>query len=262
MGMPGRKKREALDKQSIIPLYRQLAEAIEKAIRQGQYPDGAKIPSESELMETYGVSRVTVRQTMGVLLERHLITRRQGMGTFVQGRVISQTMDDIFGFYPALRSKGLNPSTRILDYGFVLPDPEVREHLQLLSGEKVLRFTRQYSLEGSIWVVIQMNIPSLLAQNWTAREAAEKNSFRLLQENGGVQIGGAAVKIRAAVADGKVAKRLKISRGHPILELRRLTYSLEKRPVEYAILTFRGDAYELTAPLNAGDRNGFVLGRR
>ena len=260
--MPIPRKREALDKQSIVPLYRQLAERIEEGIRQGRYPEGAKIPSEPELMGTYGLSRVTVRQAMGMLLDRHLISRRQGMGTFVQGRVISQPMDDIFGFYPALRSKGLNPVTRILDFRIALPDPEVREQLQLAPGEGVLRFIRQYSLEESVWVVIQMNIPSSLAQNWTAREAAEKNSFRLLQENAGVHIGEASLKIRASVAKGRVAEWLKISKGHPVLELRRLTYSIEKTPVEFAILTFRGDAYELTARLQAGNRNGFALGRR
>jgi GntR family transcriptional regulator len=260
--MAARKKREKLDKQSTVPLYRQLAEMIAKAIRQGQFREGAKIPSEPELMATYGVSRVTVRQAMGVLLDQHSITRRQGMGTFVQGRVISQEMDDIFGFYPALRSKGLNPTTRILDSRFALPDPEAREQLQLAPGDEVFRFTRQYSLEESVWVVIQMNIPSSLAQNWTSREVAEKNSFRLLRENAGVQIGEASLKIRAAVAEGRVAEWLKIPRGHPVLELRRLTCSVEKRPVEFALLTFRGDAYELTARLQPGDRNGFVLGRR
>jgi GntR family transcriptional regulator len=256
------REKRALDKQSMVPLYRQLAERIEKAIRQGRYPEGTKIPSEPEFMETYRVSRVTVRQAMGILLDQLLITRRQGMGTFVRGRVISQTMDDIFGFYPALRSKGLNPVTRILDFRIALPDPEVREQLQLAPGEEVLRFTRQYSLEESVWVVIQMNIPSSLAQNWTAREAAKKNSFRLLQENAGVHIGEAHLKIRAAVAKGRVAEWLKIPKGHPVLELRRLTYSVEKKPVEFAVLTFRGDAYELTAHLQAGDRNGFILGRR
>lgn len=260
--MSAKRKRRPLVKQSTVPLYRQLAETIGKAIRQGQYPEGSKIPSEPELMETYGVSRVTVRQAMRVLLDQHTITRRQGMGTFVQGRVISQTMDDIFGFYPALRSKGLNPATRILDFRTVLPDPEVREQLQLAEGEEVLRFARQYSLEESVWVVIRMNIPSSLAKNWTRREAAKKNSFRLLRENAGVQIGEVSLKIRAAVAEGRVTEWLKISKGHPILELRRLTYSVEKRPVEYAILTFRGDAYELTARLPAGGRDGFVLGRR
>ena len=107
-----------------------------------------------------------------------------------------------------------------------------------------------------------MNIPSSLAKNWTRREAAKKNSFRLLRENAGVQIGEVSLKIRAAVAEGRVTEWLKISKGHPILELRRLTYSVEKRPVEYAILTFRGDAYELTARLPAGGRDRFVLGRR
>ena len=150
---------ERLDKDSMVPLYRQLARSVEKRIQDGSFPEGSRIPSEQELMRRFGLSRVTVRQAMEDLFQRSIIVRKQGLGTFVQKPMMSQEVDDLFGFYPALLNRGLNPKTRILSYEFLNADREVREKLDLSPGEKVLRFFRQYLLEPSLFLIIQMHIP-------------------------------------------------------------------------------------------------------
>ena len=242
-----------LRKESAEPLYIQLAGAIEKAVLEGAFPEGARIPSEQELIRAYGVSRITVRLAMKNLFEKKLIVRKQGLGTFVRKQMISQPMDDLFGYYPALLRKGLKPKIQILEYRTVAPDPEVRESLHLSPDEKVLRFIRQYFLEKDVRVIIEMNIPEVLARHWTEKDAAVENSFRLLQEWAGVRIHSSAVKIKASVASRELGGLMNLSKGSPVLELRRLTYSVEQKPVEYALLYFPGEAYELTARLQAGD---------
>jgi GntR family transcriptional regulator len=242
-----------LRKESAVPLYIQLAGAVEKAVQDGTFPEGARIPSEQELIKAFAVSRITVRLAMKNLFEKKLIVRKQGLGTFVRKQMISQPMDDLFGYYPALLRKGLKPKIQILEYRTVSPTPEVRESLHLSPEEKVLWFIRQYFLEKDLRVIIEMNIPEVLARHWTEKDAAVENSFRLLQERAGVQIHSSAVKIKAAVASSELGRLLNLRPGSPVLELRRLTHSLEQKPVEYAILYFPGDSYELTARLQAGD---------
>ena len=248
-----------LEKESSVPLYVQLAAALEKAIHDGAYPEGGRIEPEPALAVRYGVSRVTIRQAMQTLLAKNLITRRQGKGTFVRRTVVTQTTEEVFGFYPSLLSKGLKPQTRLLEYRVVPPDPETQENLRLPPGEKVLRFTRQYTLGPSVLVVICMFIPFSLAGQWTREEAARKNSLRLLQENASVALGGSGLRIRAATASRQMGKWLKIPAGSPVLELRRLTHSTEQKPVEYAFLVFPGDAYELTTGIGGGEKTGLVL---
>ncbi len=243
----------ALRKESVVPLYLQLAEAIEKAVQQGTFAEGDRIPSEQEWMKAHGISRVTVRLAMKNLGEKKLIICKQGLGTFVRKPMISQPMDDLFGYYPALLRKGMTPKIQILEYRTVSPGPEVRESLQLSPGEKVLRFVRHYSLEKGVRVIIEMNIPEPLAGRWTEKDAAVENSFRLLRDRAGVQIQSSAVRIKASVASRELGRLLGIRPGSPVLELRRLTHSFEQKPVEYAILYFPGESYELTARLQAGD---------
>ena len=260
--MSGFQELEKLDKDSMVPLYRQLARSVEKRIQDGSFPEGSRLPSEQEWMRRCGLSRVTVRQAMEDLFQKNIIVRKQGLGTFVQKPVLTQDLDDLFGFYPALLNRGLNPKTRILSYEFTNADREVREKLDLSPGEKVLRFSRQYLLEPALLLIIQMHIPQSLAGNWTRKDAAEKNSFRLLQEKAGIRILSSSLAIRASRASGKIGKWLKVAEESPVLELRRLTYSAGKRPVEYAVLFFPGESYELKATISGGGKNTLRLGRR
>lgn len=253
---------KAPEKNSAVPLYRQLARSVEEKIRDGSFPEGSRLPSEQEWMRRFGLSRVTVRQAMADLFRRNAIVRKQGLGTFVQKPVMTQEVDDLFGFYPALVSRGLAPRTRIFAYEFLTPDAEVQQKLGLSPGEKVLRFCRQYRLEPSLFLLIRMHIPRDLAECWTEAEAAEQNSFRLLQEKAGIRILNSALSIRASLSSAKVSGWLRVAKGSPVLELQRLTFSVERRPVEYAVLFFPGQSYELRTHISAGGQSALRVERQ
>ena len=253
---------EDLDKDSMVPLYRQLARSVAEKIQDGSFPEGSRIPSEQEWMRRFGLSRVTVRQAMEDLFQRNIIVRKQGLGTFVQKTVMTQDVDDLFGFYPALVSRGLSPKTRIFGYEFIHPDAAVQEKLGLAAGEKVLRFCRQYLLEPSLYLVIQMHFPRDLAEKWEEKEAAKKNSFRLLQEKAGVRIQNSSLAIRASLASVRMGGWLKVPKDSPVLELQRLTFSSGKRPVEYAVLFFPGESYELRTQISTGGKSALKLERQ
>lgn len=247
-----------LDKESMVPLYIQLAEAVERAIRQGVYPEG-KIHSEQELMDRYQVSRVTVRLAMKNLLEKEVIARKQGMGTFIRKRVITQRMDEIPDFYPSLVSKGLRPQMKTLTYEIVSPNAEVQRDLQLQKREKVSKITRQYLMEGSVFALVKAYIPVTLSRDWTKKEVFQKNTLRLLQENAGVKAQNSLMRILATKASRQTGELLGVSPGSPVLQVRRVTYSAAQRPLENTIFNFRWDAYEITTLVPVGEANGLVL---
>lgn len=67
-----------------IPLYQQLKEEIKAAIKNGTFPSGTKIPTESELSEKFNVSRITVRRAVQELCQEDYLSKKQGKGTFVK----------------------------------------------------------------------------------------------------------------------------------------------------------------------------------
>jgi len=79
-----------LHKESPVPLYRQLKEILKEAIRRGEFRPGDRLPTEMELCETFGVSRITVRQALNELTSEGFLYRQQGSGTFVNDRIPSK----------------------------------------------------------------------------------------------------------------------------------------------------------------------------
>ncbi|HBH6732297.1 TPA: GntR family transcriptional regulator, partial [Enterococcus faecium] len=72
-----------LDTNAQLPLYLQLKEILKNKINTGEYPENTKIPAESELIESYEVSRITVRKAVEELVEEGYLLKKQGKGTFV-----------------------------------------------------------------------------------------------------------------------------------------------------------------------------------
>ena len=93
-----------LDRSSVEPLYRQLANTLLHMIDTGELAAAQRLPSETALMASYGVSRITVRQANELLVQHGKVTAHRGKGTFVAGRVLRHDLDALQGFYAALRS--------------------------------------------------------------------------------------------------------------------------------------------------------------
>ena len=104
-----------LNPQSPIPLYRQLADILMEGIRSGDYPPGARIPSEPQLAKDYGIGRPTVRQAIDVLVRQRLLSRRRGSGTYV--RTPEQEIDlfSLAGTSSAFHKKGIAVDVQMLE---------------------------------------------------------------------------------------------------------------------------------------------------
>ncbi|BBO82234.1 GntR family transcriptional regulator [Desulfosarcina ovata subsp. sediminis] len=104
-----------LNPQSPIPLYHQLADILMEGIRNGDYPPGARIPSETQLAKDYGIGRPTVRQAIDLLVRRHLLTRRRGSGTYVCAPDREIDLFSLAGTSSAFHKQGIDVAVDLLD---------------------------------------------------------------------------------------------------------------------------------------------------
>jgi DNA-binding GntR family transcriptional regulator len=72
-----------IDPTGPVPPYRQIAEIIRQRITSGEYPKGTRIPTESEMVETWEVARTTARRAIRVLREEGLVQTVPQRGTYV-----------------------------------------------------------------------------------------------------------------------------------------------------------------------------------
>jgi len=102
-----------LNPRSPIPLYRQLAEILLAKIRSGEYPNGARIPSEHALAKTYAIGRPTARQATDQLVQSGILIRKRGSGTFVQSEQKEVDLFSYAGTMASFRDRGIAISTQI-----------------------------------------------------------------------------------------------------------------------------------------------------
>jgi GntR family transcriptional regulator len=127
----------SIDKNSPIPVYYQLKEDIKEKIDKGVWQVGQCIDSEREFSEQYAVSRMTVRQALGELVQEGILHREKGKGTFVCEPKVKQT--DIMSFSEMVKKMGLTPKTEVRSFQKI----QTPEHIiDLLPLEEVYKIDR------------------------------------------------------------------------------------------------------------------------
>lgn len=92
-----------------MPLYKQLFEVIEQQISDGELKEGQQLMTEAELSAEYGVSRITVRKALELLVEDGILVKRQGVGAFVAERKMHRRVEGIMGFTQNCAAEGKRP---------------------------------------------------------------------------------------------------------------------------------------------------------
>ena len=136
---------------SVIPLYEQIVEYLRKDIAANTFGRNGKIPTEAELSEKYGVSRITVRRAVDELVNQGLVEKKQGKGTFVTAPRFSRRLDSgPLSFSEMCEANGLVPGAKILETGIVIPkSASVREQLRLKDGESAVLISRLRTGSGN-----------------------------------------------------------------------------------------------------------------
>ncbi len=124
-----------------LPAYQQIEQALGAEI--AQLKPGDSIPTEQELCTRFGVSRMTARAGVARLVERGLLYRVRGSGTFVARPPVHRQSARLLSFSQDMRARGLTPSSRILEIGQHNASPETCQQLGLEPGARVVMIKRQ-----------------------------------------------------------------------------------------------------------------------
>jgi GntR family transcriptional regulator len=204
--------------------YRDIAENLRSRVAAGEFGAGRLLPSEAELSDGYGVSRVTVRRALELLREEGLIDARQGLGWFVATDPLRQTLGRLATIEAQLAESGRRPERRILEFEFAPAEADVRA---VLDSEQVLRVRRLNLADGEPFAVVTVWCPADLGNQLSRADVEQSPFYELLS----VRLGGATQTIAAAAADAGDARLLGIPAASPVLRCRRVTRDVEARPV-------------------------------
>lgn len=228
-----------LDRSSPIPLYYQLAEAIEAAIRDGELAPGDRFENELALAKRLALSRPTTRRAIQELVDKGLLVRKRGVGTqVVQNSVHRQV--ELTSLFDDLARAGKAPATRLLDYRVDVPDENVARELSLPGSREVVRIKRLRLANGEPLAVMTNYLPIEIAPEPAVLEGS--GLYQSLRAQG-VHIRLARQRIGARAAGRDEARLLDEKPGAPLLTLDRTAFDDSGRAVEYGTHCYRASRY-------------------
>jgi GntR family transcriptional regulator len=233
----------AVDKTLPAPLYHQVYTALRDRIFDGTYHPGGRLPSETELIDLFGVSRITVRRALDELSTRGLVLREQGRYTQVAPyRPGASLRASVEGLIENNLRMAEQTTVEVVEFDYVPADKEVGEALQISQGDIVQWAIRVRSLETVPFSYIVTYLPEQIARTFR-RQDLSSTPFLVLLERCGVSVVRAEQTITAVSADRVVAKALQVEPGTALLQVLRKVYDAEDRPVQFLSVQYRPDMY-------------------
>ncbi len=230
------------------PRYRQIARALQTEIEQNLRP-GDPIGTEAELEQRFGVSRITIRRAIDELVHADLLVRRQGSGTFVAQRKVTQELGVLHSWTERMHELGFEPRTVDCEMMQVVPPKWVAEALKLdlndpSNAEPVLRIQRlRYANEEPISLMVDY-IRLRFTPDLAIKGLEGESLYETLEGRYGLELAQAKDTVTARRATMFEARLLGIEPNDPVLYVTRVTYLPNDEPLDAATVVSRADRYE------------------
>lgn len=237
-----------LKRQHAVPLYIQLKQLLTAEIANGSLLPHSRVPSERELSERHGISRMTARQALAELVQEGRLYASAGKGTFVAEPKITQSVQALTSFSDEMRARGLVPTTQVVQRDLVPASTAIANRLQLAEDSPVICLDRLRLANGE---------PMALETAYLAFDGMERlltldltgSLYALLLQEFNLVPSEAFQEFEARLVQPRECTLLHVDNGSPVLTLQRTTFDTARRPFEYVQSVYRGDRYRFGARL-------------
>lgn len=221
--------------------YREIAAALEDAIRFGRYKLGEKLPTEEDLAGEFNVTRLTVRRALSVLSEAGLLDRKPRRGTVVSQSIAEPSVISPLSQYT---SQAERMTTRFLGRGEHRADQAMAELFGIDVGSAIveLLFTRER--EGQPIAYVAMQLPPWVAALLPPGPIEDARQVGRALADAGLVLHRLRQSVGAQNADPELARRLAIAPGNAVLRFTRVKRDRRGRAFQRMVSLFRADLYE------------------
>ena len=239
-----------IDKNSPIPVYYQLKNDFIKKIANGTWKAGECISSERELCEIYGVSRMTIRQAIGELVQEGILTRKKGKGTFVCEQKVNQK--DMMSFTEMIKQSGRVLETKVVEFE-VIDTPEDIQDIFIL--DKLYKITRKRIVDNECIALETVYIPVDYCGH-VNKEMLEGSLYKILEQFGYL-ITNSNSSIVAVNVNDEIRNLLECEKDEPILKVISKTFTSADKLLFLEEAFYKSDKF--TLQVNISRKEGEIL---
>lgn len=238
-----------IDKNSPIPVYYQLKNDLIKKISEGLWKPGDCIASERELCELYGVSRMTIRQAIGELVQEGILMRIKGKGTFVCDQTLKQ--QDIMSFTDIIKKTGKTLESEVLEF-IEIDTPE--KYQSIFSSDKLFKIKRKRIVDNECIALETVYIPKEYCEKIDKNML--KNSLFKILESSGYSIEYSESSIGAILMDDELGRIFNVENMVPMLKISSKTFDQRNKIIFLEEAIYRSDKFLLE--VNISRREGKI----
>lgn len=241
---------EHIDRRSFEPAYVQLATILRRQIASGVFRPGDQLPSEGQLCSHFGVSPMTVRRVINILVESGLVATFQGKGTFVKGLDLSEAAFRLEELKDHL-SKKLETTVRLIEARIMKADVRIARKLDIPEGERAVyigrlvlheetpvMYHREYLIYDPRRPIVEAELQITSLAGLFKGEASE-----------GLRSGD--LNMEAVVLREEEARLLQVTPGSPALCLEHIFFDFDFRPISWGWFICRADRFRLSTHIGA-----------
>ena len=238
-----------IDKNSPIPVYYQLKNDLTSKIAKGVWKSGDCIASERELCEIYGVSRMTIRQAVGELVQEGVLLRIKGKGTFVCEQKLKQ--QDMMSFTEIIKKTGNELVTEVLEFS-TIETPEDFEDIFTL--DNLYKIKRKRIVDKECVALETVYIPVDYC-GYIDKDMLNGSLFKILEKFGYI-VDYSTSSISAVIINEELKEIFEVDQEVPMLKVISKTYDNKDKMIFLEEAIYRSDKYLLE--VNISRREGKI----
>ncbi len=237
-----------LDRSSPMPLWAQLEQELQHRLDRGEFDE--RFPTDSELVEEYGVSRHTVREAIRHLNKTGILRRERGRGTVVNRSEFEQPLGALYSLFDSVESSGAEQRSTVVELGEVT-DPAIAERLELEPDAPLLYLERVRFAGGEPLAIDRAWLPLTVAAPLLDSDFGHTALYDELEQKCGLRPTAGWERIAPVIPAAADRDALSMRRGEAAFFLERRS-EVAGSPIEWRTTTIRGDRYRFVATWTMG----------
>lgn len=205
-------------------VYDQVKKDLLLKINNNIYKVGDKLPTNMQLCDLFGVSRITINRALMDLESEGYIEKKQGKGCYVKFKEINQNISNFYSFTDELIKMGYVPSSIFISLTLEDPNSEAKSALNLSDGEKVYVLKRLRLADDLIVAYDRSIIPEKIIPNFDKKMLVEGSLYKALEKFYGFRPNSSEETIEAISINPDDAEKMKMKPLSPVLRIKRVSY--------------------------------------
>lgn len=231
-------------------LVEQVRQSLLGDLTSGKLEPGAKLANENDLAERFAVSRSTIREAVGSLMDAGYLARRHGSGTYVTSSSRTRhPLETTVSYTAMIRASGRTPSEMIVSKSVRAPIETERELLGLPDSESLIDVERVRFADRRPVIYSRDQIPVALLGAY-GQDTLDSSLYAILAR-AGHPVTSATARLIPTAATAKLAKLLMVKRGSPLLHIDQIDYDERGRAVMLSNEWHVADAFDLVVTRRA-----------